>query len=222
MAKTAQRRRATTQKFIEIESIEDDVIIISGGNACLIIEVTATNFSLLSKDEQDTKIFSYASLLNSLSFPIQIYIRSRKLDISSYLKLLDQQAQQNQNQMLSSQIKLYRDFVKELVKVNSVLDKKFYIVIPYSYLEKGISAAKTGVKKEYSSKDEFINEAKKILSSKAQSLLSQLARLNLRAKILEKGESVKLYYEIYNKDTVETTQVTDDIKTPIIRAEGSL
>lgn len=222
MAKTAQRRRATTQKFIEIESIEDDVIIISGGNACLIIEVTATNFSLLSKDEQDTKIFSYASLLNSLSFPIQIYIRSRKLDISSYLKLLDQQAQQNQNQMLSSQIKLYRDFVKELVKVNSVLDKKFYIVIPYSYLEKGISAAKTGVKKEYSSKDEFINEAKKILSSKAQSLLSQLARLNLRAKILEKGESVKLYYEIYNKDTVETTQVTDDIKTPIIRAGGSL
>lgn len=222
MAKTAQRRRATTQKFIEIESIEDDVIIISGGNACLIIEVTATNFSLLSKDEQDTKIFSYASLLNSLSFPIQIYIRSRKLDISSYLKLLDQQAQQNQNQMLSSQIKLYRDFVKELVKVNSVLDKKFYIVIPYSYLEKGISAAKTGVKREYSSKDEFINEAKKILSSKAQSLLSQLARLNLRAKILEKGESVKLYYEIYNKDTVETTQVTDDIKTPIIRAEGSL
>ncbi|MCL4418991.1 hypothetical protein M1146_02690 [Patescibacteria group bacterium] len=222
MANSAQRKRATTQKFIEIESIEDDVIIISGGNACLVIEVTATNFSLLSKEEQDTKIFSYASLLNSLSFPIQIYIRSRKLDISSYLKLLDQQAQQNSNQMLSSQIKLYRDFVKELVKVNSVLDKKFYIVISYSYLEKGVSAAKTGVNKDHSSKDEFINEAKSILRSKAQSLLSQLARLNLRAKTLEKEESVKLYYEIYNRETVETTQVTDDIKTPIVRTEGSL
>lgn len=222
MAKSAQRKRATTQKFIEIESIEDDTIITSGGNACLVIEVTATNFSLLSKEEQDAKIFSYASLLNSLSFPIQIYIRSRRLDISSYLKLLDQQAQQNPNQMLSSQIKLYRDFVKELVKVNSVLDKKFYIVISYSYLEKGVSAAKTGVKRDYSSKDEFINEAKTILSSKAQSLLSQLARLNLRAKTLEKEESVKLYYEIYNREAVETTQVTDDIKTPIVRTEGSL
>jgi len=211
MKKPAQRKKATTQKFIEIESIQDDIVILSGKNACLIIEVNATNFALLSKEEQDTKIFSYASLLNSLSFPVQIFIRSKKLDISSYLKLLETQGAQTQNQLLSTQIKLYRDFVRELVKVNTVLDKKFYIVIPYSYLEKGVME----------SSDSFLNQAKASLVSKADSVLSQIARLNLRAKTLGKEELVKLFYEIYNGDTVETNQITDEIKTPIVRGGNS-
>lgn len=220
MAQTAQKKRATTQKFIGIQNIEESVVILSNGSACSVIEVNATNFSLLSKEEQDTKIFSYASLLNSLSFPIQIIIRSRRLDITSYLRLLDTQAEQSQNPALSSQIRLYRDFVKELVKVNTVLDKKFYITIPYSYLEKGVGAAKNNSKKTYSSKDEFINDAKAALHSKTESLLAQLARLNLRARTLEKEELVKLFYEIYNGGTIETNQATDDIKTILIKSGG--
>ncbi|OGH14505.1 MAG: hypothetical protein A3H50_00565 [Candidatus Levybacteria bacterium RIFCSPLOWO2_02_FULL_37_10] len=211
MIKTAQKKKATTQKFIEIENIDEDIVILSGKNASLIIEVNATNFSLLSKEEQDSKIFSYASLLNSLSFPIQIFIRSKKLDVSSYLKLLETQAAQTENQLLSSQIRLYRDFVKELVKVNTVLDKKFYIVISYSYLEKGVMA----------SSDSFLGLAKTSLHSKAESVLSQLARLNLRAKPLGKEELIKLFYEIYNGDTVETNQITDEIKTPIVKGGNS-
>ena len=72
MAKTAQKVRSTTQKFTEIEDIIDNIVLLSSGNACLIIEVKATNFALLSKEEQDAKVFAYAALLNSLSFPIQI------------------------------------------------------------------------------------------------------------------------------------------------------
>ena len=212
MIKPAQRKKATTQKFTEIENIQEDIVILSGKNACLIIEVNATNFALFSKEEQDGKIFSYASLLNSLSFPIQIFIRSRKLDISSYLKLLEAQSTQTQNQSLSTQIKLYRDFVRELVKVNTVLDKKFYIVIPYSYLEKGVMA----------SSDSFLNQAKASLDSKAQSVLSQIARLNLRAKPLGKEDLIKLFYEIYNGDAVETNQITDDMKTAIVRGGNSV
>ena len=211
MTKSAQKKKSTTQKFTEIENIDEDIVILSGKNACLIIEVNATNFALLSKEEQDSKIFSYASLLNSLSFPVQIFIRSKKLDISSYLKLLETQGAQTQNQLLSAQINLYRDFVKELVKVNTVLDKKFYIVIPYSYLEKGV----------ITSADSFLNQAKTSLASKAASVLSQIARLNLRAKTLGKEELIKLFYEIYNGDTVETNQITDEIKTPIVRGGNS-
>lgn len=211
MIKPAQRKKATTQKFTEIENIQEDIVILSGKNACLIIEVNATNFSLLSKEEQDGKIFSYASLLNSLSFPVQIFIRSKKLDISSYLKLLEAQSAQTQNHLLSAQINLYRDFVKELVKVNTVLDKKFYIVIPYSYLEKGVMT----------SSDSFLSLAETSLHSKADSVLSQIARLNLRAKLLGKEELIKLFYEIYNGNTVETNQVTDDMKTPIVKGGNS-
>src|SRR3989338_5152529 len=216
MTQTAHRRKATTQKFIEIEQIEEDIVILAGKSACLIIEVNATNFALLSKEEQDTKIFSYASLLNSLSFPIQIFIRSKKLDISSYLKLLDAQADSSPNQLLSSQIRLYKEFVSELVKVNTVLDKKFYIVVSYSYLEGGgAQTARTAVKTV--SADTFFAQAKASLRSKAESVHSQLARLNLRAKTIPKEELIKLFYEIYNDDSVETSQISDEINTPIVK-----
>src|SRR3990167_7312386 len=147
MKKTA--RRASTQAFTEILDIIDNIVVVGGGNACSIIEVSATNFTLQSADEQWAKISSYASLLNSLSFPIQILIRSKRVDISNYLKSLDYQASSNPNKVLASHITKYRNFISELIKQNSVLDKKFYIVLSYSYLEKGaIGAAKSKTKKE--------------------------------------------------------------------------
>ena len=142
------------------------------------------------------------------------------MDISSYLKLLDAQANSTPNQLLAQQIKLYRDFVAELVKVNTVLDKKFYICVPYSYLEKGAasSAARTMDKKSQKG-EEFVSQAKTALHSKAESLHSQLARLNLRAKTLEKEELIKLFYEIFNDDDVETHQVSDNMSSPFVKRE---
>ncbi len=222
MKSSARKINATTQKFTEIQDVIDDVVVLTNGNACLVIEVTATNFALLSAEEQDSKIYSYASLLNSLSFPIQILIRSKKLDITSYLKLLDIEAKKTQNQMLAEQIRLYKDFIQELIKVNTVLDKKFYIAIPFSYLEKGIGAAAGSVKKKSSiDNSAFVQNAKSGLHSKAESLHSQLARLNLRARTLEKEELIKLFYEIYNDTLIETGQATDNIKSPIVKNEGA-
>src|SRR5579872_2884195 len=128
--------QSSTQKFTEIKSIIDDIVIFQNGNACLIIEIRAVNFALMSKEEQDAKTYSYAALLNSISFPIQIYIRSKKIDISSYLKLLDGEISKTQNKLLADNMVLYRKFVEELVKVNTVLDKQFYLIISYSPLEK--------------------------------------------------------------------------------------
>ena len=212
MAKPSQKIHSSTQKFTEIKDILDNVVMFSSGNACLIIEVTATNFALLSKEEQDAKIFAYSSLLNSLSFPIQIFIRSKRIDISSYLKLLDQEAKKTQNQVLGTRIRLYRDFVQELVRVNTILDKKFYIVISYSYLETGPVGSQTSVAKN----------AKATLELKAKSLLSQLQRIGLLAKTLEKEELTKLFYEIYNGDMIETNQTADNAKTLIIKAQNSI
>jgi len=219
MKKSAQNIHSTTQKFTEIEDVSEDIAILSKGNACLIIEVTATNFALLSTEEQDAKVYAYASLLNSLSFPIQVIIRSKKLDISAYLKLLDAQAKATQNQMLAEQIGLYRDFVQELVKVNTVLDKKFYICISYSYLEKGAGAAAKVADKNLAKDANFVAQAKTSLHSKAESLQSQLSRLNLRAKTLEKEELIKLFYEIYNDTSIESNQVDENLRTPYVKKE---
>ncbi len=215
MKKTAQKISATTQKFIEIQDIVDNVVILASGNASLIIQVTATNFDLLSQQEKDARVFSYASLLNSLSFPIQIFIRSKRIDISSYLKLLREETRKTSNQMLKAQIEKYHDFVQELVKVNIVLDKKFYIVLSYSYLEGGISGVAQKGKKGF----DFLTSAKTSLKSKEESILSQLGRLNLSAKTLNKEDLVKLFYETYNTDT-EVSQITDTIKAPFVKTGG--
>lgn len=211
MANSAQKSNTSTQKFIEIIDIIDDVVITSGGNACLIVEVEATNFALLSAEEQDAKIYSYAALLNSLSFPIQIVIRSKKLNIASYLKLLEEERLNSTNPDLARQIGLYKDFVEELVKVNTILDKKFYIVISYSSLEKGLSGVKeqTGVS---SSQSFFLIGARASLRSKAESLHTQLRRLNLKSETLEKEKLVKTFYEIFNDVNIDSQQTQPTTK----------
>ena len=177
----AQKKYASTQRFTEITDIKENIVLFSQGYASLVIEVKATNFSLLSEEEQKSKMGSYASLLNSLSFPIQILVENKKLDISSYLKLLEQASASSSNTKLSEHLASYQTFVAELVKKNVVLDKKFYIAISYSSFEG--------------------TDAKTILSSKAESLHAQLKSMNLSAKTLSKDELVSLFSQRYNGDS---------------------
>lgn len=216
MKNAARNVKASTQKFIEIGDIDEDVVMLQNGNACLLIEVTASNFALLSSEEQQAKLYAYASLLNSLAFSIQIIIQNKRVDISSYLKLLDAEIKKTTNTLLAGQIELYRDFVSELVKVNTVLDKKFYLVIPYSYLEQGVAGASMAMKK-----GDFHHEAaKKILHTKAGTVLNQLARLGLPAKILGKEELIKLYFSIFNPmdGTIDGSQIVSNIQAPLTKA----
>lgn len=178
--------KTSTQSFTRIKDIKEDVVIFDDNMACMVIELSAVNFSLLSPREQNAKIYAYASLLNSLSFPIQIVIRSKRLDITSYLKLLEDEAKK-MGGGTPSQISKYREFVGNLVKINTILDKRFYIIIYFSFLEKVASLG------------HFEESAKANLHSKASSLSSQLARLNLKCKILNREELVKLYYDFYNE-----------------------
>jgi len=207
MKKTAQKIKTSTQKFIEIEDIIDNIVLLSSGNACLVIEVEATNFALLSKEEQDAKVLAYSSLLNSLSFPVQILVRSKRVDISSYLALLDDEIRESQNQLLKNRIKQYRDFIQELVKVNTVLDKKFYIVLAYSSLEGGIGQ----------DRESFSRTSKAKLFSKAESIHTQLKRIKLPAKTLGKEDLVRLFYEIYNGEYEHINQVADNVRFPIVK-----
>lgn len=195
MRTPAQNNKPTTQRFIGIEDIQDDIVLLPGHQACQVIEVIATNFSLQSAEEQEVRILSYASLLNSLSFPIQIVILSRKLDISAYIDLLEDEAVKTTNPKLGEHIKQYKNFISDLVKNNVVLDKKFYIVISFSFLEKG--AANVGNSRD---KNAFVNDAKNSLYSKSQSVIQELSRIGLNSQVLRKNELIRVYYEIYNQE----------------------
>lgn len=197
----AQKIHASTQKFTEIVDFVDNVVVLEGGSACLLIEITASNFALLSKREQDSRIFSYASLLNSLSFPIQILIRNKRIDITNYLKDLEERIKSTKNPQLQAYIGYYRDFVQEMVTVNVVLNKSFYIVIPFSALEMGLAGAKQTTQKNQkaTAKNKALPEgALKNLQSKAQTVLSQLQKFAVSARILEREDLIRLFYDIYN------------------------
>lgn len=201
MKNTAQPKSASTQQFTEIRDIRDDIVYLAGNNACLIVRVTSVNFALLSKEEQDTKVFAYASLLNSLSFPIQILVRSKQVQISPYLTSLEEEAKKTTNKKLADNIMHYKAFVNDLVKMTTVLDKQFYIVIPYSPLEGGIknTSSIAGIKGGLS--EDTIAQTKAALETKADSLQAQLDRLSLKAKILERDDLIRLFYDIYNPTT---------------------
>src|SRR3989344_2566254 len=193
--------RGSTQHFVEIEDIKDDIVLLRDGSATLIIETAAVNFGLLSESEQDATIFAYAALLNSLSFPIQIVIRSKKMDISSYLSSLDEKIQSQRNEALRSQMQLYRNFIEATIKDNNVLDKKFYIVIPFSRLELGIGGALPGGKKSLPfDKNYILEKAKNALYPKRDHVIRQLSRLALKAVPLSTPRLASLFYDIFNPD----------------------
>ena len=212
--KKPSKTMGSTQKFIEVEDINESIVLLRGGNACTIIEVQATNFALLSHDEQIGKIAAYAQLLNSLSFSVQILIRNKKIDISSYLTLLETEAKKTTNEKLALQISLYHDFIAEIVKVNTVLDKKFYMIIPYSSLEKSATQAMKGT--------DSLSLAKTSLSSKSEGLLSQFARLGLIARVLQKEELVKLFYEIFNENVGQAGAGIDTTyNVPVVKGNSA-
>ncbi len=213
--------RATSQEHLDIEDIQDDLVVLKDGGVCLVLATTAINFGLLSEKEQDATIYAYAGLLNSLTFPIQIVIRSIKKDISNYLKLLEEQEKKKKEPLLAEQIQKYRAFVAETVKQNEVLDKKFYIVIPMTALELGATKAATSIFKKKKGlpfpKDYILERAKTNLYPKRDHLIRLLSRLGLRTHQLSSQELIELFFSIYNPETQgQKITAASEYKTPLV------
>jgi len=185
--------KSTTQEFIEIKEIDDEVVLLKDGSCALIIETSAINFSLLSQEEQETLIYSFGSLLNSLSFAIQIAIYSDKMNISDYLIYLNGKLNKQSNPTIRSWLAKYIEFVKSIVTKNTILKKRFFIVIPFSKLELGAKASVSTYSTDY-----ILQRAKTALYPKRDHILRLLSRLGLKATILQKTEIVNFFYNLYN------------------------
>lgn len=185
--------KGSTQQFTEIENIVDDILLMKGNFAACLIEVGAVNFYLLSAEEQSSMIYSYSNLLNSLSFPVQIVIMSKKMDISNYLEYIKARIGEQHSQLLRTRLQSYQEFIKSVVKKNTVLEKRFFFVVPFNPLEMGIAGVKSSVPKEY-----VISRAKTSLYPKRDHLLRLLAKIGLRANVLQQQEMTELLYNVYN------------------------
>ncbi len=186
--------KASTQAFIEIEEIKDDIVLMKDFSAATVLEVSAVNFWLLSTEEQESIIYAYAGLLNSLSFPIQILILSKRMDISAYLEYLEGRITSQLSDLIKTRLVSYREFIKNIIKKNTVLEKRFFFVVPFSPLELGISGSNPGsLNKQY-----VINRAKTALYPKRDNLIRLLSRTGLKGTVLNNQELTELYYNLYN------------------------
>ncbi len=212
----AKKVHSTTQDFTEIVDISDDVVFFRGGSACMIAEASSVNFFLLSTDEQNARIYGYMALLNSLSSYLQILIVSRRVDLGNYLKIIDEKISNVKNPKISEQLVLYRDFIKDLIKGEGLLDKKIYIVVPFSQLELGPSSMPQQTTQQASKPLSLNERIKSGLISKRNNVITQVERMGLTAKPLGTNELIKLFYELFNQEFVTLDFNSSDIKNVII------
>lgn len=194
----------STQDWVNIKDIKEGIVVLKSGDMAIVIETSAVNFGLLSANEQIAIIASYAGLLNSLSFPIQILIRSKKLDITSYLKLLDGAQRKQGNPLLFQMMGHYRAFIDQVIRENEVLDKQFYVVIPIWSYE--ISLVKQG-------QDSF-KKALNTLIPRRDHIIRQLTGIGLKARHLQSEELVKLIYDILNEPEYRVANIHQAQLTP--------
>jgi hypothetical protein len=207
--------KASTQAFIEIEEIKDDVVLMKDFSASTVIEVSAVNFWLLSTEEQASMIYSYAGLLNSLSFPVQILVISKKMDISAYLDYLDEKVNKTQVELIKTRLTSYREFIKNVVKKNTVLEKRFFFVVPFSPLELGVSGARPGsLNREY-----VISRAKTSLYPKRDNLLRLLSKIGLTGTVLFSQQLSELFYNLYNPSSTGRRMAPIESYTDVVMTQ---
>lgn len=197
---------ASTQGLLPVVDIVDGIVIYNNGGAALIMESTSLNFGLLSEREQEAVIASYAGMLNSFNFPVQIVVRSQKKDIGKYMDYLDEAQKKIKIPKLANIAADYKEFVNEAIKKKNVLSKKFYIVALFSPYELGVTksvAVSFNPNQKATlpfSKSYVVRKAKISLYPKRDHIIRQAGRLQLKLKALSNEELIKLFYDIFNPE----------------------
>lgn len=195
---------STTQDFLPIADITNDIVIYKDGGAALIMESTSLNFGLLSEKEQEAVIAAYAAMINSLSFSIQIVVLTQKKDISSYLNYLNEQSQKITHPLLAKLMQDYKSFITDSVKKRNVLGKRFFVVLYLSPLELGVTKSVAVVTKRSGplpfTESFVIKKAKITLYPRRDHLIRQAGRLGIKFKQLATPELINLFYTIYNPE----------------------
>lgn len=193
-----------TQEAVPIADIIDDIVVYKDGGAAIILESSSLNFGLLSEREQEAVVISFAAMINSLSFPVQIVVRTQRKNIGKYLSFLDTKIEATSNEKLKKLMVSYKEFINETIKKRNVLGKRFFVVIPFSAIELGISRSTFSTNQSNSklpyTKEYVLKKIKTALYPKRDHIIKQCARLGLRARQVGRADLIALYYELFNPD----------------------
>ncbi|MBU0647773.1 hypothetical protein KJ855_01180, partial [Patescibacteria group bacterium] len=197
LKKSKSNPKSATQKHLPFHEIRDGLIIMKDGSLRSVLYTSAINFDLKSNQEQNAIIYQYQNFLNSLPFPIQIIIQSKKLDLSEYIAKLKDLETKQVNDLLRLQMSEYISFIQRLMKVTNIMEKKFYVVITYYPPD---VATRTIWQKIFPPKEDFIvketdfSKAKEKISERINLVSNGLASMGLRAVSLTTQEVAELMY----------------------------
>jgi hypothetical protein len=207
--------KSATQQFLGITEIREDIIVLKNGALRGVLAVSTINYDLKSSDEQEAIIAQYQNFLNSLDFPVQVLITSRKLNLDHYLEFLERKEREQQNELLRMQISEYRNFVSQLVDVSNIMDKGFYIIVPFSPIEsteKGFLKnlfALSNPKKNILEQRETFETYKTQLFQRMDQITAGLSGIGLRLAPVKTQELIELLYNSYNPNVFSSTELGD-------------
>ncbi|HXE09948.1 MAG TPA: hypothetical protein VN554_00810 [Verrucomicrobiae bacterium] len=212
----------STQNSLQIAEIRDGIVIMNDGSFRSVIMVKSINFDLMSPQEQEAVEYSYQGFLNSLFFPVQIFLRSQKVDIRPYIDKLDRIRSEHDNMLLAMLMEDYIGYIAELSQQTNIMDKKFYVVIPYFPVveaQQALTRSKNflgGVGGLFSKAEQHVvineatlEDAKTELRNRVQSVLGGLEQCGVKGLPLDTQELIELYYDTYNPDTATRQQLKE-------------
>ncbi len=204
-----------TQRYLDIAEIREDVVVLKDGTLRTVLMVSSLNFALKSEDEQQAVIQGYMQFLNSLEHPIQIVIQSRRMNVDGYLQRLKEQEDTIANELLKSQIRDYTSFISELVELGEIMQKRFFVVIPFDPLQDKkqsfMSKVSTALAPASVVKlnEKVFRERRDRLMQRTSNVASGLGSMGLQSAMLDTQGLIELYYSVYNPDVAESQKMTD-------------
>lgn len=207
--------KQSTQLFLDIAEIKNDTVVLKDGTLRAVLLVSSINFALKSEDEQNALVSAYVNFLNSMNFPIQIVIQSRKLDISGYLRRLQEAKMGLTNELLRQQIVSYENFVQDLVEMRDIMSKKFFVIVAYSPLEDKKRGFFFRLGAVFTPGQVIRLEQKKFekykyeLDQRAEHINMHLNSMDVQALRLDTQSLIELYYNVYNPDVSRSQKMLD-------------
>ncbi len=209
--KTPQQQN-TTQNSLLISEIRENMVIMNDGSFRAVIACKSINFDLMSSREREGVEFSYQNFLNALYFPIQIFIRSQRVDIGPYIDRLTTIRRSQDNMLLNVLMDDYINFIDILSQEANIMDKSFFVVVPYfpaGDLNNVIEQSKGFFGKIFAKPQTTATKIDKITYDKAKdeiknrvdSVTSGLFQIGVNSVQLNTKELGELYYNMYNPDT---------------------
>lgn len=219
----------STQNFLRIAEIKNDTVILKNGASRAVLQTNSINFNLKSEDEQMAIIQAYQSFLNTLDFPVQIVVQSKKLDLDNYLNDLTKTAETQENPLLQKQTYDYIDYIKRLLEYADIMSKAFYVVIPYNgtlgddkptgfiaFFNKFLQ--RIGLKETDSKfikrKKDFEN-LKKGIDHRVNIISAGLENCGLKVNRLNTQELIELYYTANNPEIARLQKILEQDQLPL-------